>query len=716
MGTVFGKNTTSSSITVAGHKVYYIDSTDAEIVEVEGQGGGSTASDDATGTISGVTLPTAHSYTGVSFDSLRYYVKGTISNTGQASYAFGLWDTFFYGTITWEDSSLGDLTDKIATNSPSNNYRVKQTVFRIIFITYDSISGYHPWDDGDASAATNNNQISDYSYNNGVHSITFWADGVNWTGGSVYLGRIQFRYLDGVTTFNNLSAFDLVNVSGGSLSKATTTDRYNMYNVWNGDVTLHALYVSGQALPSVGDTVTFGNYPQATSTPEPIEWTVLAVDSVNGKALLIAKKVLDCQKYNSVSASVTWETCSLRTWLNSTFFNAAFDATEQGRIPLSHIETAGGNATDDNVFCMSDQEVTNTAYFADADARKALGTQKAIDAGVFTNENGYSVWWLRTAGSSFYFANYVYYDGGVQEYGVNATGFGVRPALWLNFASSVKYNAFKYSLSGTPYWYVIDGEHDTWTDDLSAWGYSEVQPVVELPTVILANAYVYSASDPSTMTIWSGSSFMAKDASGNSVSYDPSLLYKAYASYYDASAPIWFNNGWTPIESGGLLAIRLDTSSGSRTVHHVCYATCSDSSATVITVYNSSNVAYNAFKFTANNTDYYYVLDGTQTDWVSDLSSIGYSLTPATKRGYSYRSMSYYGDDYSYLTYTAGGSDYIPPDYSKRYVVVSINSSPSFDVSTIALTNNSSPGRLKATCSSPFNGNLWYVDYYEVDA
>lgn len=46
--------------------------------------------------------------------------------------------------------------------------------------------------------------------------------------------------------------------------------------------------------------------------------------------------------------------------------------------------------------------------------------------------------------------------------------------------TSVKYNAFKYLLSGTPYWYVIDGEHDTWTDDLSAWGYSEVQPVVEL--------------------------------------------------------------------------------------------------------------------------------------------------------------------------------------------------------------------------------------------
>ena len=49
----------------------YIDSTDAEIVDVDRQRGcGSTASDDTTVTISGITLPTAHSglYTGVSFD------------------------------------------------------------------------------------------------------------------------------------------------------------------------------------------------------------------------------------------------------------------------------------------------------------------------------------------------------------------------------------------------------------------------------------------------------------------------------------------------------------------------------------------------------------------------------------------------------------------------------------------------------------------------
>lgn len=182
-------------------------------------------------------------------------------------------------------------------------------------------------------------------------------------------------------------------------------------------------------------------------------------------------------------------------------------------------------------------------------------------------------------------------------------------------------DAFQYSLSGVPWWYVLDGVHDAWVDDLSSIGYH--LPTV-LPTVTLANAYVYSASDPSTMTIWAGNNFVAKDASGNSIGYNASLLYNAYASYADTSSPIWFNNGWTPIESSGLLAIMNNASSGSRTVHHVCYATCSDLSATVVTVYNSSNVAYNAFKFTASGTDYYYVLDGTQTDWTDDLASIGY--------------------------------------------------------------------------------------------
>ena len=53
-------------------------------------------------------------------------------------------------------------------------------------------------------------------------------------------------------------------------------------------------------------------------------------------------------------------------------------------------------------------------------------------------------------------------------------------------------------------------------------------------------------------------------------------------------------------------------------------AQCNSTDATVITVYDSSNNPYNAFQYTSDGTDYYYVLDGTQTDWTDDLASIGY--------------------------------------------------------------------------------------------
>ena len=83
-----------------------------------------------------------------------------------------------------------------------------------------------------------------------------------------------------------------------------------------------------------------------------------------------------------------------------------------------------------------------------------------------------------------------------------------------------------------------------------------------------------------------------------------------------------------PVDVTGYVGAK-NVSNASKAFRYIVVATCSDSTATVITVYDSSNVAYNAFKYTADNTDYYYVLDGVQTDWVSDLSSIGYSETPA---------------------------------------------------------------------------------------
>ena len=53
---------------------------------------------------------------------------------------------------------------------------------------------------------------------------------------------------------------------------------------------------------------------------------------------------------------------------------------------------------------------------------------------------------------------------------------------------------------------------------------------------------------------------------------------------------------------------------------------CSSNLATVITVYNSNNTAYKAFKYTFDGIDYYYILDGVQVNWTDNLSSIGYKL------------------------------------------------------------------------------------------
>ena len=74
------------------------------------------------------------------------------------------------------------------------------------------------------------------------------------------------------------------------------------------------------------DMILFGHYEQDNDLgngPEPIEWIVL--DTQDGKALLLSKYGLDAVPYNDDNnRAVTRETCTLRTWLNDTFLNAAF--------------------------------------------------------------------------------------------------------------------------------------------------------------------------------------------------------------------------------------------------------------------------------------------------------------------------------------------------------------------------------------------------------
>ncbi|MBQ6235167.1 MAG: leucine-rich repeat domain-containing protein [Clostridia bacterium] len=224
---------------------------------------------------------------------------------------------------------------------------------------------------------------------------------------------------------------------------------------------------------SVGDTITFGAYEQdgnESNGKEPIEWLVLDADG--SKALLISKYALDNQYYHEKEEDVTWETCTLRAWLNDTFFNNAFNSDEQARIQLVQLvnhenhypgkdnkHTPGGNATNDRVFLLSMDELK------EYEKTKATGgfyackpTVYAEKQDVFINsETGYCNWWLRTPGFDSQMAALVnsHFDSSnsiVSNTGstVNGKKQGVRPAMWITLGASAASNPQQQTEVTTP--------------------------------------------------------------------------------------------------------------------------------------------------------------------------------------------------------------------------------------------------------------------------
>ena len=208
------------------------------------------------------------------------------------------------------------------------------------------------------------------------------------------------------------------------------------------------------------ETVKFGSYPQSDASgnaKEPIEWIVL--DRQGNKTLLLSKYILDCKRYNDDWVDVTWETCTLRNWLNNDFYYRAFSSDEQKKIQTTNVinnnnidyGTNGGNNTNDKIFCLSIEETRK--YFGDG-VKQDLGYQlgknvatrgtnyaKNVDnkgSHLYVSDSsdwygGNSIFWLRSPGVGQYCATRVgggaFLDtaGGYVNYGTD----GVRPALWV---------------------------------------------------------------------------------------------------------------------------------------------------------------------------------------------------------------------------------------------------------------------------------------------
>ncbi len=193
---------------------------------------------------------------------------------------------------------------------------------------------------------------------------------------------------------------------------------------------------------SVDDIFTFGTYEQdndSSNGKEEIEWVVL--DKEDDRMLVISRYALDNQRFNSSRVSVTWETSSLREWLNSTFYDDAFSESEKQLILTSNItadknpdySTDQGNDTEDNIFLLSISEANK--YFSSDSSRQCKATNYTYSKGAFKSDNNSNCWWwLRTSGGSPAHTSCVsdvgrVYNGG---YYISSDIYAVRPAFWIN--------------------------------------------------------------------------------------------------------------------------------------------------------------------------------------------------------------------------------------------------------------------------------------------
>lgn len=216
---------------------------------------------------------------------------------------------------------------------------------------------------------------------------------------------------------------------------------------------------------------------------QPIRWRVLSTSK--GEALLLAECGLDRQDYHTAEKPVTWETCTLRSWLNgygsesneqktdytaNSFISRAFQATERKAIKTKKIKNkeyaekyndkqeekyyilSQGKSTSDKIFLLSYENAKNTGYGFSSYVNRADNVKEissstyawAMNAGRSSEGVPWalrSVFWGNTKKSDS-FKMYVTFRGAIgfgdlyQSEGEDGNGSLVVPALFLDLSAS----------------------------------------------------------------------------------------------------------------------------------------------------------------------------------------------------------------------------------------------------------------------------------------
>lgn len=192
-----------------------------------------------------------------------------------------------------------------------------------------------------------------------------------------------------------------------------------------------------------GDIVEFGFYEQdndKANGPEPIEWIVLDVQEE--QALLLSKYGLDCKPYNEEVASITWDECTLRDWLNNTFLSSSFTEVQKETIMVSEIDNCEQyfpKKSQDQLFLLSAAEIEDYSRIVMNDL-KIEPTSYALKQGARVSGTNFC-WWLREIKNNGYnFDTDEYYvlaqvcqgRDPDNEVSVDGKDVLVRPAMWVD--------------------------------------------------------------------------------------------------------------------------------------------------------------------------------------------------------------------------------------------------------------------------------------------
>ncbi len=192
---------------------------------------------------------------------------------------------------------------------------------------------------------------------------------------------------------------------------------------------------------SVGSYISFGQYQlgEDEESVDDIEWIIL--ETRKDKSLLITKNGIEVKAFNNTQEKATWESSSLREWLNNDFLNTAFNEEELKDILTTKVsnDSNQGNKnwnlkpeqdTEDKVFLLSYTEAMH--YLAAKNERVCWPTEYVKAKGVSSGQ-----WWLRSPGKELKSVACISGDGSCTSFYVDTNSVMVRPCLWMDLTSMI---------------------------------------------------------------------------------------------------------------------------------------------------------------------------------------------------------------------------------------------------------------------------------------